>query len=140
MYVYTPNPPSPRDTIAHEIQDLLLDLVARREFVLFHWSHLRSRDAALELLHSRWRARPIADLLALRGPALIAVEAFFREVHSMWRWARDTEEMPASWEESFDRYARRVQRAGSWALANLGPDAPPQTPPTRLWPPPRRTP
>lgn len=133
-------PPEPDDAdlqerlqrlLALEIHRIMEDLALREEWLVDTWNRHRDRGPFLDTLFSRYRTLSMTDLALLDPGALMACEAFYRELETLRLYFRFTQDMPATLADRYRDSLRRIQGYGKMALDALG-GAPEQ--PVLSWP------
>ncbi len=115
-----------RQLVASEIDRIVEDLVQRRELLLDAWSRHRERGPFLDTMFSRWTTIGMTDLALIDSDALVACEAFYRELDDFRMYCRYTQDMPTTMAERYELALRTLDAYGRLAVERLGgvPDRP----------------
>lgn len=114
-----------RRLLAMEIARIVEDLESRREFLLEVWSRHRDRGPLLDTVFSRWRTLSMADLALIDSEAIVACDAFHRDLDELRLYFQFTQDMPTTMDETYLRAAERIVATGAVAIQLLG-GAPPR--------------
>jgi hypothetical protein len=125
VYDETQLPDRLRQLIAMEIGRVVEDLEVRRGFLVEVWSRHRDRGPLLDTVFTRWKTLALADLALIDAEAMIACEAFYRELDELRLYFQFTQDMPTTLDEQYALALARVQAYGNLALRMLG-GAPPR--------------
>lgn len=109
-----------RRLIALEIDRIVEDLELRREFLLDIWSRHRDRGPLLDTIFARWRTLAMSDLALVDVDAVVACEAFYRELDELRLYFMFTEDMPTTMGERYAEALTRVAAYGALAVQLLG--------------------
>jgi hypothetical protein len=109
-----------RRLIALEITRILEDLDLRRPTLVELWSRHRDRTPFLDTVFSRWRTLSMVDLALVEADAMVACEAFYRELDDLRLYFQFTQDMPVTLEERYDEGMVRVSAYGRLAIGLLG--------------------
>jgi hypothetical protein len=114
-----------RKLLALEIDRIVEDLSLREEWLVDTWSRHRDRGPFLDTVFSRYRTLTMADLTLVETDAVVACEAFYRELEELRQYFRFTQDMPATLGDHLHDGVRRVEAYGRLAIDALG-GAPPR--------------
>ncbi len=117
--------------LALEVHRIMDDLSMREEWLVDTWNRHRDRGPFLDTIFSRYRTLTMTDLALLDSGALLACEAFYRELEALRLYFRFTQDMPATLADRYRESLRRIHAYGQMALDALG-GAPEQ--PIVSWP------
>lgn len=109
-----------RRLVAMEIDRVVEDLEIRREFLLDLWSRHRDRGPFLDTVFTRWRTLSMTDLALLDTDAVVACEAFYRELDELRLYFQFTQDMPTTMDERYADALVRVSAYGALAIQVLG--------------------
>lgn len=109
-----------RRLLAMEVDRVLLDLVARRDFLLDTWSRHRDRGPFIDTVFTRWTTLSMTDLALIEVDAIAACEAFYRELEDFRLYMRFTQDMPATLADRYDAALQHLRAYGELALESLG--------------------
>ena len=109
-----------RRLLALEVDRIVEDLEARRDFLLDTWSRHRDRGPFLDTVFSRWRTLSMADLALVEDDAIEACEAFYRELEDFRLYMRFTQDMPTTLADRYDVSLKHIAAYGALAVARLG--------------------
>lgn len=114
-----------RKLVALEIARVVEDLSERREFLVQIWSLHRDRSPLLDTIFTRWRTISMTDLALLPSEAIVACDAFYRELEELKFYFQFTQDMPTTLDEVYIAALQRIVAVGELALSLLG-GAPPR--------------
>ncbi|MBX2796069.1 MAG: hypothetical protein KTR31_00330 [Myxococcales bacterium] len=109
-----------RRLIAMEVDRIVSDLAARRDFLLDTWSRHRDRGPFLDTIFARWRTLSMTDLGLVEAEAMAACEAFHRELEDFRLYMQFTQDMPATLAERYDLALEHISAYGALAIERLG--------------------
>lgn len=109
-----------RRLIAMEIDRIVEDLDVRRAFLVDVWSRHRDRGPFLDTVFSRWRTIALTDLALIEHDAMVACEAFYRELDELRLYFQYTQDMPSTLDEQYAKALVRIVEYGALALSALG--------------------
>ena len=109
-----------RRLIAMEIDRVVEDLEVRHAFLLEIWSRHRDRGPFLDTVFTRWRTLSMTDLALLDTEALVACEAFYRELDELRLYFQFTQDMPTTMDERYADALVRIAAYGALAVQLLG--------------------
>lgn len=109
-----------RQLLAMEVDRIVEDLEIRRSFLIEIWSRHRDRGPFLDTVFSRWRTLALSDLALLDAEAMVACEAFYRELDELRLYFQFTQDMPTTLDERYDEALVRVSAYGTLAVRLLG--------------------
>ncbi|MEQ1501892.1 MAG: hypothetical protein ABMB14_06660 [Myxococcota bacterium] len=109
-----------RRLLAIEIERIAEDLEIRRGFLVEIWSRHRDRGPLLDTIFSRWRTLALADLALIDADAVVACEAFYRELDELRLYFQFTQDMPTTLDERFAEAYRRIAAYAELAVRLLG--------------------
>lgn len=109
-----------RQLLAMEVDRIVDDLEVRRGFLVEIWSRHRDRGPLLDTVFSRWRTLALADLALLDAEAMVACEAFYRELDELRLYFQFTQDMPTTLDERYEEALNRVSAYGILAVRLLG--------------------
>lgn len=109
-----------RRLLALEITRIVEDLDLRRPILVEVWGRHRDRGPLLDTVFSRWRTLAMADLALIDGDAMIACEAFYRELDDLRLYFQFTQDMPTTLEERYGEALARIASYGHLAVGLLG--------------------
>jgi hypothetical protein len=114
-----------RKLLALEIDRIVDDLSLREEWLVDTWSRHRDRGPFLDTVFSRYRTLTMTDLTLVDTDAVVACEAFYRELEELRQYFRFTQDMPATLGDHLRDGVRRMEAYGRLAIDALG-GAPPR--------------
>jgi hypothetical protein len=109
-----------RRLLALEIARIVEDLDLRLPTLVEWWGRFRDRGPFLDTLFSRWRTLAMADLALVDPDAVIACEAFYRELDDLRLYFQFTQDMPTTLEERYRSALSRINGYGALAIQLLG--------------------
>ena len=109
-----------RRLVAMEIDRIVADLTARRDFLLDTWSRHRERGPFLDTMFHRWQTLSMTDLGLIESEAMVACEAFYRELEDFRLYMRFTQDMPATLRARYDLALQHISAYGALAVDRLG--------------------
>lgn len=109
-----------RRLLALEIARVVEDLEVRRPLLVEWWSRHRDRSPLLDTVFTRWRTLAMADLALVDPDAMVACEAFHRELDELRMYFQFTQDMPSTLDERCIAAARRISAYGAVAIQLLG--------------------
>lgn len=109
-----------RRLLAIEIDRVVEDLEVRREFLLEMWSRHRDRGPFLDTVFTRWRTLSMTDLALVDSEAMIACEAFYRELDELKLYFQFTQDMPTTMDDRYRDALVRISAYGALAVQLLG--------------------
>jgi hypothetical protein len=109
-----------RRLLAMEIDRVVEDLEVRREFLLETWSRHRDRGPFLDAVFTRWRTLSMTDLALVESEAVVACEAFYRELDELKLYFQFTQDMPTTMDERYRDALVRISAYGALAVQLLG--------------------
>ncbi|MEQ1569507.1 MAG: hypothetical protein ABMA64_27975 [Myxococcota bacterium] len=109
-----------RRVMALEIARIVEDLEVRRPTLVEWWSRYRDRAPLLDTVFSRWRTLGLGDLALVDPDAMVACDAFYRELDELRLYFQFTQDMPTTLDERYGAALGRVAAYGTLALELLG--------------------
>lgn len=109
-----------RRLLALEVSRIVEDLDVRRSILVELWSRQRDRGPLLETVFSRWRTLSMIDLALVDADAMLACEAFYRELDDLRLYFQFTQDMPTTLEERYNEALMRITAYGRLAVGLLG--------------------
>jgi len=109
-----------RRLLALEVDRVVDDLDLRRDFLVDSWGRHRDRGPFIDTMFTRWNTLAMTDLALIDAEAMVACEAFHRELDELRMYMRFTGDMPATLQERFDRALARLKVVGALAIERLG--------------------
>jgi hypothetical protein len=120
VYDETELPERLRQLLAMEVDRIVDDLEIRRAFLVEIWSRHRDRGPFLDTVFSRWRTLALSDLALIDAEAMVACEAFYRELDELRLYFQFTQDMPTTLDERYEEALTRVTAYGTLAVRLLG--------------------
>src|SRR5687768_18088630 len=105
-----------RRLLAMEIDRVVEDLEVRREFLLEMWSRHRDRGPFLDTVFTRWRTLSMTDLALVDTDAMVACEAFYRELDELKLYFQFTQDMPTTMDDRYREALVRISAYGALAV------------------------
>ena len=109
-----------RRLLAMEIDRIVSDLEVREVFLLETWSRHRDRGPFLDTIFSRWKTLSMTDLALVDSNAIVACEAFYRELEELRLYFQFTQDMPSTMEDQYELAFKRIAAYGALAISLLG--------------------
>ena len=109
-----------RRLLAMEIDRVVEDLEVRHVFLLETWSRHRDRGPFLDTVFTRWRTLSMTDMTLLDSEAIVACEAFYRELDELKLYFQFTQDMPTTMDDRYAEALVRVSAYGALAIQLLG--------------------
>jgi hypothetical protein len=109
-----------RRLLALEIARILDDLESRRTFLLEVWSRHRDRGPLLDTVFSRWRTLSMTDLALIDSDAIVACDAFYRDLEELRLYFQFTQDMPTTLDVQYENAVEHIAASGALAVQLLG--------------------